>query len=45
VLAACDAAVDRLEEEMLHGLSGEEREALASHLTTAVRALHAGLPL
>jgi DNA-binding MarR family transcriptional regulator len=45
VLAACDAAVDRLEEEMLDGLSGEERKALTAHLTTAVRALHAGLPL
>ena len=45
VLAACDRAVDALEEEMLQDLSVRDRAKLAAGLTTAVRALHAGFPV
>jgi DNA-binding MarR family transcriptional regulator len=44
VLAACNAAVDELEEEMLSELDTREREALRASLTSCVRALHAGFP-
>lgn len=44
VLTACDAAVAEMEEEMLAGLSSEERESLVAWLKTCVRALHAGFP-
>ncbi len=37
-------AVDELEEEMLRDLSADERALLVEGLTSAVRALHAGLP-
>ena len=41
VLAACERAVDELEDEMLAGL---DREQLLAALKSAVRALGAGLP-
>jgi len=44
VLKACDAAVEQMEEDMLAGLSSEERESLLVGLKTCVRALHAGFP-
>lgn len=44
VLAACDAAVEEMEEEMLAGLGPDERESLVRWLKTCVRALHAGFP-
>lgn len=44
VLTACDAAVDELEEEMLHALDRDERERLRASLVAAVRGLHAGFP-
>ena len=44
VLDSCNRAVDELEEEMLRDLSADERALLAEGLTSAVRALHAGLP-
>jgi DNA-binding MarR family transcriptional regulator len=44
LLAVCDAAVDELEEAMLHDLGPRERAALVRSLTSAVRALGAGLP-
>jgi DNA-binding MarR family transcriptional regulator len=44
VLKACDTAVEQMEEEMLAGLSREERESLLVSLKTCVRALHAGFP-
>jgi DNA-binding MarR family transcriptional regulator len=44
VLAACDAAVGEMEEEMLAGLSSDERESLVVGLKRCVRALHAGFP-
>jgi DNA-binding MarR family transcriptional regulator len=43
VLAACDEAVDVLEEEMLAELPPEERDALLDRLTSCVRRLGAGL--
>jgi DNA-binding MarR family transcriptional regulator len=43
VLAACDEAVDALEEEMLGELPGQERDALRDQLTSCVRRLGAGL--
>ena len=44
VLKACDAAVEQMEEEMLAGLSIDERESLLVGLKACVRALHAGFP-
>jgi DNA-binding MarR family transcriptional regulator len=44
VLAACERSVDELEDEMLAGLTGAERDALLETLKGAVRALGAGLP-
>ena len=44
MLASCDAAVDALEETMLRDLDAGQRAALVDSLTTAVRALGAGLP-
>ena len=44
VLKACDAAVEQMEEEMLAGLSIDERESLLVGLKSCVRALHAGFP-
>ena len=44
VLKACDAAVEQMEEEMLAGLSTDERESLLVGLKSCVRALHAGFP-
>ena len=44
VLTACDAAVEEMEEEMLAGLSSEDRESLVAWLKRCVRALHAGFP-
>lgn len=44
VLEACDAAVEQMEEEMLAGLSGSERDSLLVWLKSCVRALHAGFP-
>jgi DNA-binding MarR family transcriptional regulator len=44
VLTACDAAVEEMEEEMLAGLSSEDRESLVASLKRCVRALHAGFP-
>ena len=46
VLAACNAAVDELEHEMLAGLSPHQERQLAQRaLIVAVRALHAGFPM
>jgi DNA-binding MarR family transcriptional regulator len=42
-LAACDRAVDALEEEMLAEVPAEERDALIANLTGCVRRLGAGL--
>jgi len=44
VLALCDTAVDAFEEAMLRDLDDDQRAALARGLTSAVRALGAGLP-
>lgn len=44
VLAACDAAVDEMEEEMLEELDPEERATLLDSLKSCVRGLHAGFP-
>jgi DNA-binding MarR family transcriptional regulator len=44
VLAACDAAVDEMEEEMLSELSSEQRATLLEWLKSCVRGLHAGFP-
>jgi DNA-binding MarR family transcriptional regulator len=44
VLAACDASVEEMEEEMLAGLDPAQRRLLADWLRGCVRALHAGLP-
>jgi DNA-binding MarR family transcriptional regulator len=44
VLAACDVAVEEMEEEMLAELDTEERETLLASLKTCVRSLHAGFP-
>jgi DNA-binding MarR family transcriptional regulator len=44
VLAACDAAVEEMEEEMLAELGPAERETLLAWLKTCVRSLHAGFP-
>jgi len=44
VLAACDASVEEMEEEMLVGLDTGQRQTLAEWLKTCVRALDAGLP-
>jgi DNA-binding MarR family transcriptional regulator len=42
VLAACDAAVDRLEAEIFGEFSAEERNHLRQTLVTCVRSLHGG---
>jgi DNA-binding MarR family transcriptional regulator len=44
ILAACDKAVDEIEQEMLSGLEPGQREMLRNWLLRAVRALHAGFP-
>lgn len=44
VLAACDAAVEEMEEEMLAALDRGQRELLGEWLKGCVRALNAGLP-
>jgi DNA-binding MarR family transcriptional regulator len=44
VLAACDAAVDEMEEEMLGELDPEQRALLLEWLKACVRGLHAGFP-
>ena len=44
VLAACDAVVEEMEEEMLTGLTPEERASLVDALKSCVRGLHAGFP-
>jgi DNA-binding MarR family transcriptional regulator len=44
VLAACDAAVAAMEEEMLADLGVRERETLLASLKACVRSLHAGVP-
>lgn len=44
VLAACDAAVTGMEEEMLAELDPGERAALLASLKACVRSLHAGFP-
>ena len=44
VLAACDAVVEEMEEEMLSELTPEERASLLESLKSCVRALHAGFP-
>jgi DNA-binding MarR family transcriptional regulator len=44
VLAACDVAVEEMEEEMLADLEPEQRELLVEWLKTCVRTLHAGFP-
>jgi DNA-binding MarR family transcriptional regulator len=44
VLAACDAAVDELEREMLGDLTPHQVKSLRNGLVSAVRALHAGFP-
>jgi DNA-binding MarR family transcriptional regulator len=44
VLAACDDAVEAMEQEMLSELSAAERESLRESLKSCVRALHAGFP-
>jgi DNA-binding MarR family transcriptional regulator len=41
-LAACDRAVDRLENEMLADLTAQDRERLLDGLKSCVRALRAG---
>jgi DNA-binding MarR family transcriptional regulator len=44
VLAACEQAVDEMEDVMLAGLGPRERDAFAAALKSAVRALGAGFP-
>jgi DNA-binding MarR family transcriptional regulator len=44
VLAACEQAVDEMEDVMLAGLGPQERNAFAAALKSAVRALGAGFP-
>lgn len=44
VLAACDEAVDAVEQEMLSGLDTRQQAALREGLLAAVRGLHAGFP-
>lgn len=44
VLTACDGAVDAMEDEMLAGLDGSDREQLFGMLMSAVRSLGAGFP-
>ena len=44
LFTACDAAVEEMEEEMLAGLSTQDRESLVAWLKRCVRALHAGFP-
>jgi DNA-binding MarR family transcriptional regulator len=44
VLAACNAAVEEMEDEMLAELSPDERETFRTWLKACVRALHAGFP-
>jgi DNA-binding MarR family transcriptional regulator len=44
VLAACDVAVDEMEQEMLGELDPEQRELLPEWLKSCVRGLHAGFP-
>jgi DNA-binding MarR family transcriptional regulator len=44
VLAACEQAVDEMEDVMLAGLGPQERDAFATALKSAVRALGAGFP-
>jgi DNA-binding MarR family transcriptional regulator len=44
VLAACEAAVGKMEEEMMGGLTAEERASLLDSLKECVRSLHAGFP-
>jgi DNA-binding MarR family transcriptional regulator len=44
VLAACDRAVDELEDEMLRELAGSDRSALRACLLSATRSLHHGHP-
>ena len=44
VLAACDAAVDEMEEEMLGELNPEQRATLLEWLKSCVRGLRAGFP-
>ena len=44
VLAACNAAVEEMEEEMLTELTPAERASLLESLKSCVRALHAGFP-
>jgi DNA-binding MarR family transcriptional regulator len=44
VLAACDAAVEEMEEQMLSALRRKERESLLASLKSCVRALDAGFP-
>jgi DNA-binding MarR family transcriptional regulator len=44
VLAACEAAVGEMEEEMMSELSTDERASLFDALKKCVRSLHAGFP-
>ena len=44
VRAACDAAVDEMEEEMLRDLDHEQRASLLASMKVCVRSLHAGFP-
>jgi len=44
VLAACDAGVDEMEQEMLGELSSEQRTLMLEWLKSCVRGLHAGFP-
>jgi DNA-binding MarR family transcriptional regulator len=44
VLAACEAAVGKMEEEMMGELTAKERASLLDALKECVRSLHAGFP-
>jgi len=44
VLAACDLAVDEMEDTMLAGLRARDREAFLQMVKSAVRSLGAGFP-
>jgi DNA-binding MarR family transcriptional regulator len=44
VLAACEASVGEMEEEMMSELSTDERASLLDALKKCVRSLHAGFP-
>jgi DNA-binding MarR family transcriptional regulator len=44
VLAACDDAVEQMEEDMMRELSPSARAELEESLKTCVRAMHAGFP-